>query len=177
MLFRQKGYAATSMRDIARAMSMEAASLYNHISSKQGILADLLLEVATYFTEGMAEIKASDASHLAKLRQVIAQHVDLTVAHTDKMALIPSEWTHLEEPALRDFLNMREGYEKALRDIVTKSIAEGGMKALDPDVILFSLLSTLRWLYSWKTKYQDKNPSELKEELVIALLDGLIEVE
>ena len=40
-LFKEKGYSAVTMRDIATAMGMKAASLYNHIKSKQEILKEI----------------------------------------------------------------------------------------------------------------------------------------
>ena len=55
-LFRERGYSATSMRDIANAVGIKAASLYNHISSKQDILKDLLMHIANSFVDGITEI-------------------------------------------------------------------------------------------------------------------------
>ena len=61
-LFRLKGYKATSMRDIAQEVGMEAASLYNHISNKQEILAELMMHIAELFTDGMENIQKSSLS-------------------------------------------------------------------------------------------------------------------
>ena len=57
-LFKEKGYNAVSMRDIAQAMGIKAASLYNHITGKQEILSTLILEVAYEFTNGMNSVIA-----------------------------------------------------------------------------------------------------------------------
>ena len=57
ILFKQKGYSAVTMRDIARAMGIKAASLYNHITSKQEILSDIIISLAEQFTEQMKIIK------------------------------------------------------------------------------------------------------------------------
>jgi len=43
MLFKEKGYSAVTMRDIAKALGIKAASLYNHINSKQHILRDIIM--------------------------------------------------------------------------------------------------------------------------------------
>ena len=48
-LFREKGYKAASMRDLAEAVGVEAASLYNHIRSKSELLHELVFSVANKF--------------------------------------------------------------------------------------------------------------------------------
>jgi AcrR family transcriptional regulator len=61
-LFKEKGYSAVTMRDIAQAMDIKAASLYNHIQSKQEILVLIVIEIAEEFTNIMDEVLNSDAS-------------------------------------------------------------------------------------------------------------------
>ena len=56
-LFRDKGYSATSMRDLADAVNLKASSLYNHISSKEEILKDICFENAHRFLDGMEEVE------------------------------------------------------------------------------------------------------------------------
>src|SRR5690554_7119699 len=90
-LFREKGYNAISMRDLAAEMNMKAASLYNHISGKQEILAAIILEVAIEFTKGMDNIIAQNASSLQKLKDVIELHIDVTVNYADGMASLTND--------------------------------------------------------------------------------------
>ena len=66
LLFKERGYSAVTMRDLAAAMDMKAASLYNHISGKQEILATIILEVAHEFTAGMDAVELDDKSAFAK---------------------------------------------------------------------------------------------------------------
>ncbi len=172
-LFRQKGFQATTMRDIARDTGIEAASLYNHISSKQVILRELLLEIAQLFTDGIQEINDLDVSNLQKLEKLIDLHVDITVSHTDAISLIPSEWVHLVEPQLKEFLGLRDDYEKDFKHILAAYLEEDEKSSLDTDVALFSILSSLRWLYSWYSKYNTKSVSALKMGLAQSLLHGL----
>jgi len=50
-LFREKGFKAASMRDLAEAVGVEAASLYNHIKSKTELLHELCFSVANRFLQ------------------------------------------------------------------------------------------------------------------------------
>lgn len=160
------------MRDIAREVGMEAASLYNHISSKQLILSDLLMEIAELFTQGMEQIDNSDNSDQKKLEELISLHVDITAAHTDRISLLPSEWVHLQEPHLKAYIGLRDAYERKFRTII-ESVIDGSSVEMDTDIALFSILSTLRWLYSWYTKYKVQDIDKLKADLVQNLIHGL----
>ena len=84
-LFRKRGFTATSMRDIASELQIEAPSLYNHIKGKQEILQILLLELARSFTLGMEVIISSTLTYEEQLEGLIRLHVDLTIKHPNKI--------------------------------------------------------------------------------------------
>ena len=56
-LFKEKGFSAVTMRDIAKAMGIKAASLYNHIKNKEEILTFIIISLAEEFINGIDEIK------------------------------------------------------------------------------------------------------------------------
>lgn len=172
-LFRKKGYKATSMRDIAQQVGMKAASLYNHISSKEELFSDLLLEMATLFTNGMSDIYNSSLNASEKLEKLISLHVRLTIEHTDAISLIVGEWVHLPESNLKKYIAHRNGYEKKFREIIDQGKKENLYKDIDSDLILFSILSTLRSLYSWYSKNTKYNTIELEKQIVESLLNGI----
>ncbi len=175
-LFRKQGYRGTSLRAIAQAVGMEAApSLYNHISSKQAILAELLLGIGRAFEAGMAAVLGTSLGPQAKLEQLIRLHVALTVQYPDAIALVISEWTHLAPEARAAFLRMRDSYEQGFRQILQEGIEGGAFKPLDVELAMFTLLSTLRSLYAWHARYQHYPPIELENQLIGALLRGVIQ--
>lgn len=177
VLFHKKGYSATSMRDIAKAMGMESASLYNHIKSKQEILQAILLPLAHRYTKGIEEISKSPLSSIQQLERIIADQVRITIENTDGVSLIPTEWVHLENKedvqARKEYLELRNFYEKEFKRIFKKCIKDGELRKVNVDIAVFTILSTLRWLYSWYTKNQKINPVVLETELINNLLGGL----
>ena len=55
-LFGKKGFAASSVRDIAQEVGLGAASLYNHMGSKDELLTTICFRCARAFEEGMKHI-------------------------------------------------------------------------------------------------------------------------
>lgn len=173
ILFKEKGYSAVTMRDIATAMGMKAASLYNHIKSKQEILSLIILSLAEQFTAGMDAIVASEKTTLEKLEKIIALHIQITSSHPNGMASLNANWMHLEEK-LDYYFELRDGYENSFRAIIIDGIEKNEISTVNPEVLLFSMLSTLRSLYLWIPKKGDVNLKDLDTDLSIVLLKGVM---
>jgi len=173
-LFKERGYNAVSMRDIAKAMGMKAASLYNHIDGKQEILSTLILKVAEEFTEGMKKVMISKNTPIEKIERIIEIHIDITIDYSEGLAALNNDWMHLEKEDLTSFVKMREEYEENFRSIIKSGIELGEIKPRHPEVILFSILSTLRTLYLWYQKRGKLDVNVLKKDMVSVLLKGII---
>lgn len=173
-LFKEKGYSAVTMRDIAQAIDIKAASLYNHIKSKQEILVLMIIQIAEEYTETIRTIEASGETSVEKIKKVIQLHIDITVSNPDALASLNNDWMHLPQIELQYFLKMREEYEDIFRAIVNKGIADGEIKNYNAEVIIFSILSTIRTLYLWYGKKKDFNANVLKTNLNKILLEGII---
>jgi len=173
ILFKEKGYSAVTMRDIATVMGMKAASLYNHIKSKQEILSVIILSLAEQFTAGMDAVVASEKTTLEKLQEIIALHIQITSNHPNGMASLNANWMHLEEK-LGYYFELRDGYEDSFREVIIDGIEKDELSEVNPEVLLFSMLSTLRSLYLWIPKKDDVNLKDLDADLSKVLLEGVI---
>ncbi len=173
-LFKEKGYSAVTMRDIAQAMDIKAASLYNHIKSKQEILVLIIINIAEEFTSVINTIVNSDDATIQKIEKVIQLHIDITLRNADALACLNNDWMHLTDEDLSYFIKMREDYEENFRTIIKKGILDGDIKNINLEVIIFSTLSTLRTLYLWYGKKKSPNPSVLKSNMIEVLLNGIV---
>ncbi|WP_299338206.1 TetR/AcrR family transcriptional regulator [uncultured Psychroserpens sp.] len=171
-LFKEKGYSAVTMRDLATAMGMKAASLYNHINSKQDLLKAIIISIAEEFTNGMTTIINSEMSNISKLKRVVTLHVDITANNTNGMASLNNDWMHLEDQ-LEYYLQLRDDYENNFLQIIKEGILASEIKQSNPEVIMFSMLSTLRSLYLWIPKKEDLNANDLAQSLSEVLIDGI----
>lgn len=172
ILFKKKGYSAVTMRDIAKAMGIKAASLYNHINSKQEILSEIIISLAEQFTEQMKMIKNSDETSINKLKQIVTLHVNITSNNQYGMASLNSDWMHLEDE-LEHYLKLRKNYEDDFRSIIEKGIQDNELINGNSEVMLFSMLSTLRSLYIWLPKKEDLDIKKFTTELSLVLINGI----
>lgn len=171
-LFKERGYSAVTMRDIATALGIKASSLYNHISSKQDILTNIIIFLAEEFTNGMEDIRFSNICNIEKLNQIIELHVNITIQNTFEMASLNNDWMHLEE-RLDYYLKLRDDYEDNFREIIVEGISSNEIVNVNPEVMLFSILSTLRSLYLWIPKKEDLKPEDLSQNLINVLINGV----
>ena len=171
-LFKEKGYSAVTMRDLAADMGIKAASLYNHISSKQAILKDIIISLAEEFTAGMDTTLASEDDAIGKLQKIIALHVRITSNNTFGMASLNNDWMHLEEQ-LEYYLELRHNYEDNFKQIIKEGISSGIIVNENPEIMAFSMLSTLRSLYLWMPKKEELNPQDLAKSLNKLLINGI----
>ena len=171
-LFKEKGYSAVTMRDIAKTMGIKAASLYNHIASKQEILSNIIISLAEEFIEGMTVIKHSDLNCIEKLKQIVKLHVNITSNNQFEMASLNNDWMHLEEK-LDYYLSLRKNYEDDFRKIIQVGINNEELANANAEVMLFSVLSTLRSLYIWLPSKEVLNADELSIKLSQVLINGI----
>lgn len=171
-LFRKKGYTAVSMRLLAEEIGIKAASLYNHIKSKQEILDHIVLGVADRFTQGMARVLAMEANPLEKIRQIILLHIEITLDDPEGMESLQNNWMYLEGESMIAYKKSRNEYEGNLQQIIRSGIDSGYIRDLNPDLLIYSMLSTLRYLYIWYPRQKDIDPEKLKEEMMLVILRG-----
>ena len=175
VLFNNMGYSATSMKDIANSVGVKAASLYNHISSKQEILNILLITIANKFQEGILDVNNSSYSAKDKLREIIRMHIRIATENQNITALILQDWKHLEEPSLSEFKEIRNEYQEIFKNILKEGMDSGEMKSTNLKVTLNVILSSLRWIYNSElyNNSQDVGITELERTIMELVFKGI----
>lgn len=172
-LFKQKGFAGTSMRDLAGEVGIEAASMYNHIKSKDEILELICFRVSSTYISQLAEIEATDATYVDKIASLIRLHIRLMVEDGAAVSVGNHDWKYLREPALTEFKQARKQYEKGFAALIEQGIAAGEFQPVNVLVALFTILSAVRWVELWYRPGRELSAEELENNIVTMLLSGL----
>ena len=172
-LFREKGFGAASMRDIAEVVGVEAASLYNHIQSKSEILQAICFKVANEFISHIESVERSNDSTLIKMEIIIRFHIRMMLDQYEYVYISDHEWRHLPEPYLSNFLNQRRSYRKRLSDIIEEGITKNEMKNIEPYVAVLTILSAVSGIESWQRSRKSTSAEALEASMVKYLIEGL----
>ncbi|WP_296623413.1 TetR/AcrR family transcriptional regulator [Marivirga sp.] len=172
-LFQQQGYAATSMRDLAGYIGIEAASLYSHIKSKEEILQTICFQMANDFFQSLEKIELEKLSADEKLKKAVISHVQVLTKDSAASAVFFSEWRHLSDSYLKDFLAMRNNYENKFIQILIDGHKEGTFKKMDAKFTVLALLSSINWMPSWYKPEGKLTPEEIAENVTDVFINGL----
>lgn len=173
-LFKEKGYAAASMRDLAQLLGIEAASLYSHIKSKEEILRSLCFDMAAEFRKSLDEVEKQDLPASEKLRNGIIGHIQVMAKDLTASAVFMNEHRHLSQPYLRDFLLLRINYINRFKAIIEEGTRSGEFKnTIDKKLAVMTLFSSLNWMPMWYDPSGLIDPVELGVQLSDMLVNGL----
>jgi len=131
-LFKEKGFKAASMRELADVVGVEAASLYNHIHSKSELLHIICFEVANRYMQTMDEIEAEPTNSIQKIEKLLRFLITGMVLHYDEVYVSDREWKHLSEPYLSNFQSQRRTFRKRFAAIIEQGIAKKEIKKIPP---------------------------------------------
>jgi AcrR family transcriptional regulator len=172
-LFGEKGFAASSVRDIAQAVGLGAASLYNHMGSKDELLTSICFEFANTFLTEMKRIDMAFLDPEEKVRELIRLHIRIALHDKSSVTVFNDEWRHLQEPFLTSFLELRRTYETTYLRIIREGIVLGQFRDLDARLMYQMILSSLRWLHMPGIKKSSLTEQQLTEQITSILLKGI----
>ncbi|MEO5945572.1 MAG: TetR/AcrR family transcriptional regulator [Chitinophagaceae bacterium] len=172
-MFREKGFSATSMRDLAEMVGIEAASLYNHIQSKSEILQEIIFRMANDCNVHLEELENSNLSSIKKIESLIRFHVQMMINKCDDYTVMINEWMHLSEPYLTNFNIQRHQYVVKMEGIVADGFQQKEMKGISPYVTVLTILSSVRGLEFWHRSAEKITQQEIEDNMVNLLISGL----
>jgi AcrR family transcriptional regulator len=150
-LFHMNGYAATSVRDIARALDIQGASLYAHVASKEDVLFSIVDRAAGAFERAAdaAEAEAADGDPVERLAALVEGHVDIVTADPERASVFVTEWRHLSAERRAAISARRDAYERRFREVIEEGIALGAFRASDSALAATFILTALNGIPTW----------------------------
>src|SRR3990170_235739 len=173
-IFRDKGYHATSMQDIAEAVHLQKGSLYHHIRSKEEILASLLDRALDLLILSMQEVMASPLSVEQKLRSAMRMYADNIAVHSDLAAVLLLEYRNLSPRLRARHMGRRDRFEALWRELLRQGMQQGVFRTSDEKLVALAILGVQNWMLTWYRPEGPLSAAELSNRFADLFLNGLL---
>ncbi|MGY3452572.1 TetR/AcrR family transcriptional regulator [Bradyrhizobium sp. USDA 4353] len=145
----EHGYEAMSLRQLAAEVGLQPGSLYNHISTKQELLAVLIQDHIRDLLGELEQALGDKQGAVERLRAFVAFHVSYHMTRKREVFIANSELRSLEPRNYEAVVALRGAYERRLADILTDGVKEGVFDVDDVQVATFAIIALLTGLCSW----------------------------
>ena len=159
-LFREKGYEATSVRDIAAATGLQSGSWVYHFKTKQDILAAVMEEGLQRALERIEAIGREQLEPRAHFRALLRAHLDTILAPgQDFIPVLLYEWRSLEAKSRPRVVALQRRYEAVWETVIAQlRRSRDWVQPTRVDRLL--MFGALNWMAHW---YRPDGPFDVAQ--------------
>lgn len=174
-LFAEKGFEATSMRDISSAAGVSKALLYHHFGSKDDIYARISF-MATQHLNSFVEARIpEDGTASEKVRAfMIAAATFFSEHRAAWIAASNAFWSDPDRHRMELRIKRRRQFEQKLRNLVQEGIDSGEMTPVDPAMAGRLILSGINWMHRWYDPAKGLPAEEIVNQYADMILQGIV---
>ncbi len=173
-VFRERGYHAASMQEIADAVGMQKGSLYYYISGKQELLFMILERAIDTITARIDSIYRSQLPPKEKLWQAVVSHVEVVSQRLDMLTILLRE-RHALTRGQQAVIDEKSGnYERLFQRILSEGVRSGDFRLMDVRIVSLGILGMCNWLYTWYHPDGRLSSREIGEIFAGMLFSGVV---
>lgn len=172
-LFDDRGYAATSMADIAAAVGVRKPTLYHYFKSKDEILYWIHEEFIDMLIDGHELREAAGLAPLDLITGVVADVIRLMETHKGHVRTFFEHHRELPDDWRESSLAKRDHYQRMVEHILEKGSEGGAFRRVDPKLTSFAIFGMVNWTYQWFRPGGAMSADAVAKEFVEILLHGI----
>jgi AcrR family transcriptional regulator len=173
-IFRQKGYHAASMQDIAEAVNLQKASLYHHFNSKQAILAALLDMALDLLIQRLEAVMAEPLSPEKKLTLAIQTYLQVILENQDLASVLLLEHNSLDAVAAARHIPRRDRFERLWKILIQNGLDKGVFASNDEFLVERALFGIMNWTITWYHPEGHLSIDAISTQFAELFLNGLL---
>jgi len=173
-LFKDKGYHATTIQDVADEVGMLKGSLYYHIKSKEELLYLVTKEPIRELIERQKKLMESGLSPQQKIVEFIRSHLRAFDENYPHLFVFLQEKASLSEPVQAEVAGIDFRYEMLLETILREGVQREIFRPeLDLKMMAFSILGMCNWMFKWYSKGGRLTIDEIAHNMAEIVLNGI----
>jgi AcrR family transcriptional regulator len=171
-VFNERGFAASTLDEVAERLKITKPTLYYYVKSKDEILYECVRMGLTMLQEAIQTAGASGGSALDKLVVAMRKYAEI-VTMDFGMCLIRVGEDPLPLESQRKLRRIKAAIDQEFRELIRQGIGEGSINNCDPKITAFALAGALSWIGRWYRPGGDLSPPQIAEHFIALLVNGL----
>ena len=173
-LFRERGFEATTVRDISRAAGMLPGSLHYRYPTKGVLLLALMRRGLTLDLAAVDAAIAPEADPVERLRLALRAHIRFILSR-DSTAVVLFEWRSIEPEAHAEMVRLRDQYDAYWARLLAEANRAGRLAGgLDLKMLRFMLFGAANWVSMWYRASGDRTPDDIADAFWDFLARGIL---
>jgi AcrR family transcriptional regulator len=174
-LFRERGYASTTVREVAAAAQMLPGSLHYRYGSKDEILIALLERGITRAVNAIQRAVANERDPIERLRLGLRQHLELLVGGEDALYVLLFDWRSLGGATGVQATAVRDRYEAFWSGLIFEAAGTGRARLpLDLDLLKNFGIGALSYVAQWFDPKSGRTVAQIADTFWHYLAFGLL---
>lgn len=171
-LFREKGYHAASLDDVAERIGFTKPAIYHYFSSKEDILFEVIEQIVDRALQRMVAIAARPSSPTDKLRDVIIANTEAILENLDAHIVFFNARGLLSPDREDTIIESERIYTRVVRKIYQDGISAGEFLDIDPMVATSTILGASSWAYRWFDPHGRRTAKEVAHDVAALTMNG-----
>jgi AcrR family transcriptional regulator len=171
-VFSEKGYAAASMRDLARASSVSLSGLYYYVESKEELLYLIQKQTFSTILQRLRERLDGVDDPAERIRVFILNHVQYFLAHQKAMKVLSHEDEVLKNGFGGEIASLKKEYYGVCVELLNRYKQVKRLEFSSRAAVL-SLFGMMNWIYTWYNPRVDPDAPEMAREMGDLFLHGI----
>jgi AcrR family transcriptional regulator len=170
----RQGFDATSMKDIADAVSMTKAGLYYYTQSKHDLLYRIIdFAMQTVESEVVTPCREIDDPR-ERIEAMIRRHVQVVTDDSEALSILTDEVHCLPEPQRDVILRRKRSYLDFVRSSLEELKQQGRLRDLDTTIAAFNLFAIVLGIARWHRSGGRLSDVQIADEICAFILGGLL---
>lgn len=165
-LFREKGYMASTLRELAKRSGIQGGSIYHHFTSKQEILYQIMDYTMTNLLFNLKKSIRDEKDPVEKLKKAIRFHIEYHVNNPDETQVTDSEIRSLTKGKYDRIVKQRRNYEKIFIQIIEEGIEQGVIVVNDVKLASIAILQMCTGISYWFNEGGPLTMEEVADEYI-----------
>jgi len=175
-LIAEKGFEATSMRDVSGALGVSLAGLYHYFDSKEELLYQIQYRTFASLLAAQEEVVAQPGTPEDRLRRLVIGHLAFFTSHPNELKVCTYEIESLSGDHYHTTEGLRRRYYRLMSQVLSELMGEPvdlGRESRAGRHAALYVFGMLNWIFMWYDPARHGSAAEIGEEMIDLVLNGV----